>query len=539
MLYTPATKLALRICFDAHRDQVDKSGLPYVFHPFHLAEQMDTEHEVFVALLHDVLEDTPLTAEDLLAAGVPAPYVATCRLMTHVEGVAYLDYVAALSADPVARKVKLADLRHNSDVTRLDHAPTGRDEQRIAKYAEAIELLERVERGEPVPGRGLADGGGGLLARFEGCLLGGAIGDALGYPVEFMSADSLRSEHGPAGIRSFEHIRPGEPALISDDTQMTLFTAVGILLADTWRNEYGTAIPIEGCVRLAYLDWLSTQDGSFGGPGVSWLLGIEGLYDLRAPGNTCMTTLYAGGLGTLESPANRSKGCGGVMRVAPWGLVRRDPADVRSFVRTGAALAAITHGHPLGWLPAAALCYIVNRCAFDVPDGCGDPRGALAGIVSDCAAGLPVWFPEEPEAADAMAASLQAAFELALEPGEGSGDDLSRIERLGAGWVGDEALAIAVYAALRHADDFDGALAAAVNHGGDSDSTGAICGNILGALLGIGAIGPQWRDVELRDVLLEVAHDLYTDCQGLGPAVCGDPDWQRKYAPQGATGQGR
>lgn len=145
MLYTPATKIALRICFDAHRDQVDKSGLPYVFHPFHLAEQMDSEHEVCVALLHDVMEDTSLTAEDLVAAGIPAAYVETCRLLTHWPGVDYLAYVDALKSDPVARKVKMADLRHNSDLSRLDHEPTPVDLTRLEKYQAALAVLEQAE----------------------------------------------------------------------------------------------------------------------------------------------------------------------------------------------------------------------------------------------------------------------------------------------------------------------------------------------------------------------------------------------------------
>ena len=148
MLYTKATKIALRICFDAHRDQVDKSGLPYVFHPFHLAEQMDTEHETCAALLHDVMEDTDMTGSDLVAAGIPEQYVATCRLLTHDEGVAYMDYVDALKHDPVARKVKMADLRHNADSSRLDGEPTEADQKRFEKYHRALALLEGVEAAE-------------------------------------------------------------------------------------------------------------------------------------------------------------------------------------------------------------------------------------------------------------------------------------------------------------------------------------------------------------------------------------------------------
>lgn len=146
MLYTPVTKLALKLCYAAHAGQVDKTDMPYVFHPFHLAEQMETEHETCAALLHDVMEDTPTTAEDLVAAGVPEAYVATCLLLTHEPGIAYMDYVERLKDDPVARKVKMADLRHNSDTTRLDGPPTEVDLQRLEKYRKAMEVLEEAER---------------------------------------------------------------------------------------------------------------------------------------------------------------------------------------------------------------------------------------------------------------------------------------------------------------------------------------------------------------------------------------------------------
>ena len=141
MIYTEKTKRALRLCFDAHRDQTDKSGLPYVFHPFHVAEQMSDETTTVVALLHDVIEDSDYTLEDIRAMGFGDKVVTALALMTHVEGVPYMDYVAGLKDNPAARAVKLADLRHNSDLSRLDVV----DEKalkRVEKYAAAIRLLE-------------------------------------------------------------------------------------------------------------------------------------------------------------------------------------------------------------------------------------------------------------------------------------------------------------------------------------------------------------------------------------------------------------
>jgi len=141
MIYTPDTKKAMRICFRAHKDQVDKSGMPYVFHPFHLAEQMRDEDTTVVALLHDVVEDTPYTLDDLADLGFNERVIDAIALMTHDDAVPYMDYVAAIRKNPIARAVKLADLAHNSDLSRLDEV----DEtalERAEKYKKAIRLLE-------------------------------------------------------------------------------------------------------------------------------------------------------------------------------------------------------------------------------------------------------------------------------------------------------------------------------------------------------------------------------------------------------------
>ena len=141
MIYTPMTKRAIKLCFEAHRDQVDKSGLPYAFHPFHLAEQMSDEKTTVVALLHDIVEDTEYTLDDLRKMGFDDDIITAISLMTHGENVPYMEYVAKIKENPIARAVKLADLRHNSDLTRLD-AVNEWDIQRVEKYKEAIALLE-------------------------------------------------------------------------------------------------------------------------------------------------------------------------------------------------------------------------------------------------------------------------------------------------------------------------------------------------------------------------------------------------------------
>ena len=141
MIYTDLTKKAMKLCFEAHKDQVDKSGLPYVFHPFHLAEQMTDELTTVTALLHDVVEDTPYIFADLRQMGFPEDVLAALTLLTHVNAEPYMDYVRKLKDNPIARAVKLADLRHNSDLTRLNRIDE-RDLARVEKYRAAIRLLE-------------------------------------------------------------------------------------------------------------------------------------------------------------------------------------------------------------------------------------------------------------------------------------------------------------------------------------------------------------------------------------------------------------
>ena len=141
MIYTPETKKAMKLCFAAHKEQKDKSGLPYVFHPFHLAEQMTDEETTVVALLHDVVEDSLYTFDDLKEMGFSEAVLSALRLLTHGDDTPYMDYVAAIKKNPIARAVKLADLRHNSDLSRMDEV-TETILARREKYLAAIRLLE-------------------------------------------------------------------------------------------------------------------------------------------------------------------------------------------------------------------------------------------------------------------------------------------------------------------------------------------------------------------------------------------------------------
>ena len=358
------------------------------------------------------------------------------------------------------------------------------------------------------------------IDRFRGCLIGGAAGDALGYEVEFLQDFEIFERYGARGIT--EYALHGGIARISDDTQMTMFTATGLLLGTTRGMLRGIMAGYADYIRYSYRDWYRTQTEPFPLPEdyhYSWLVNVPELFSRRAPGNTCLSALESGEDATIEHPVNRSRGCGGVMRVAPIGLYfAENRVPMERSDRIGAEAAAVTHGHPLGWLPAAALAHII-RCLVEHEDM------SILAAVRDAQAALPETFPEE-----ACVGELQQLLQRAIDLSASDLDDLDAIRQLGQGWVGDEALAIAVYCALRHADDFEAAIVAAVNHSGDSDSTGAIAGNIMGAALGLAAIPQKYlAHLELKDVLLELADDLYHDCRMSEHDACDDPVWAAKY----------
>ncbi len=400
--------------------------------------------------------------------------------------------------------------------------------------------------------------------RIRGCLFGGAVGDALGYPVEFLSEEEICSQYGPEGIRQYRLDRESGRALISDDTQMSLFTAVGLLVGDTRGCMRGIRAWPRSYVAMAYQDWLRTQESAceelcsdkltgernhlpggescvFGQKPISWLLDVPQLYCRRAPGNTCLDALR----GRRESgnpvkdyiaaPLNDSKGCGGIMRIAPLALSRH--RDIIKMDYEAAQIAAITHGHSLGYMPAAVLAHIISRIVY--PEGSYPQEQTLQKDPGTADHNLRPLRDIVLEARNAAASvfggdrhwkELEDIIGLSLRLSANDSCDRDNIRQIGQGWVAEETLGIALYCALRHQDDFTAGVIAAVNHEGDSDSTGAVTGNILGALLGYHAIADQWKDnLELADIILEVADDL---CQGCRMSEYGDyrdPVWERKY----------
>ncbi len=374
------------------------------------------------------------------------------------------------------------------------------------------------------------------LDKIRGCLYGGAVGDALGYPVEFSREKEIFLRYGSGGIQEYELDSESGKALISDDTQMTLFTANGILVGITRGCMRGIGGPSRSYVRKAYEDWLRTQEVSFAenrkklhntiGENISWLSDVPALYSRRLPGNTCLSAIRYQMVNNtyvydyIKEPQNNRKGCGGVMRVAPlalcgdfyWGNL--DDLDYE-----GAELAAITHGHSLGYMPAAVLTHIIRRIVFP------EQRQTLKEIVLEARDAAARIFE-----GDQHLQELTDIIDLAVQLSENTDSDLENIHRIGEGWVAEETLGISIYCSLRYPDDFSAGVIAAVNHKGDSDSTGAVTGNILGALLGYDAIEDKWKqNLELSDVILEMADDLCYGCSMDEYGAYRDYDWERKY----------
>ena len=323
--------------------------------------------------------------------------------------------------------------------------------------------------------------------RVRGCLLGGAVGDALGAPVEFMDIEAIKARFGPAGIRDFVPAY-GRIGAVTDDTQMTLFTAEGMLRASVQLAAKGIC-HAPSVVHHAYMRWLKTQGGV--APGFDstivldgWLIGTQALWSRRAPGNTCLSALHNSK--ALGKPAmNNSKGCGGLMRAAPAGIV----ANRQNAFELGTEIAALTHGHPSGHLSAGFLSLLIEEivAGASLRDSI---RTANRSLIA------------QPGHEEVLKAVDKA--EALVTPVTGEAVPAA----LGQGWVAEEALAIALHCALV-APNFEEAVVLAVNHSGDSDSTGAITGNICGALYGTGSIPPRWLDVlEVRDEITTIADDL-------------------------------
>ncbi len=356
--------------------------------------------------------------------------------------------------------------------------------------------------------------------RILGSMVGGAVGDALGYAVEFMSYRAIIARYGEKGITRYELNNQGV-AETSDDTQMALFVANGLMLGDTYISDKGIGSP-HNYDWGALCAWYITQTQEFNTPRKKyysqfWLMDDPRMFARRAPGLTCMGALS----GELET--NNSKGCGGIMRIAPQALYeyRFTGLSREERWKITRRMVEYTHRHPLGYLPAILLvdilCSIMRRSneTVDLESIVQESTLAMESILNN-------------EHGEYLTVLIEKAFDLAKQ----ELPDYEAIAKLGEGWTAEETLAIALYCAAKYSNDFEKAIVASVNHSGDSDSTGAVTGNIIGAMLGRDAIPQHYIDnLELIDIIEEMANDIVSGAQICFhfPTTEAEEIWAKKY----------
>lgn len=356
---------------------------------------------------------------------------------------------------------------------------------------------------------------------YIGCLLGGAIGDALGAPIEFFSLSEIRAKYGENGISDYVEFENniGE---FTDDTQMTLFTAEALLRAYHRAIEKGIVGALNTIAHHSYLRWLHTQNMSVNTDNIEegqydiengWLIKEKVLYSRRSPGNTCISALRGGIAGTIENKLNDSKGCGTIMRVAPVGLMFE--GDRESAFKTACELSAITHGHPTGYLSAGFFASIISDLAIGI-----EFRRAI-----DNARRILKKWDNHTETENAV----NAAIDLFEKTNSQSVKiNANTIELLGQGWIAEEALSMALFSSLCFEKDFEKGVLFSVNHGGDSDSTGSIVGNILGLINGIDKVPVKWiNNLIGHEIVKELAEDLHIKIKE--DSFYTDERWGKKY----------
>jgi len=357
--------------------------------------------------------------------------------------------------------------------------------------------------------------------KIRGSLMAGAAGDALGYAVEFKKFKDITSHYGGRGITQFELNERGK-AEISDDTQMTLFTANGLLMGLTRGAMRGIGGMPEDYVQFAYMDWYRTQCGvKEHAADHTWLVKLPEMACHRAPGGTCLNACKA--LISGKAVENDSKGCGGIMRVAPHALLSasynqqgRLIYSPQMIAKAGGIVAEVTHKHPLGFLPAALLNVFVYKVAQLTVE---QVQRDIEALVMESLAIMD--FAYRGKYRNARQYIRELTYK-ALNLARANLSDVEAIAQLGGGWVAEETWAIALYATVRHIDSVEEAIIAAVNHDGDSDSTGAVAGYIMGAIYGFDHINrrnifcPRGRrlehTLELSEIILALADDLTSGC---------------------------
>ena len=350
-----------------------------------------------------------------------------------------------------------------------------------------------------------------ITDRIRGSIVLGAFGDAFGYPIEFLHGNGIKNDYGSDHF--CDHVPPNRLFLFSDDTQMSLLAANAIICAWTRYSDRGICSPAHIYAYHMYRRWAHMMRGwdcpKDDAYSRSWLLeDIPPISADRDPGLTCMRQLLSDmEMGTVEKRCNDSKGCGGVMRAAPYGMKE----SLHDYIKEAVDDAASTHGHPLGWLSAGLLAGIVHHSIFS---SCG-----LKESVERTMRELEEKYHQYPELGE-LQVTVDKAFTLAE-------DGIRDISRLGEGWVGEEAVSMAIYACLS-ANDVKDMLRLATMHDGDSDSVGSIAGNIWGAIHGFDSFKDKLHlgNLECFGTIMQIADDLSLEDQS---AAIKTPEWKNRY----------
>ncbi|WP_054815124.1 ADP-ribosylglycohydrolase family protein [Nocardia arizonensis] len=459
-------------------------------------------------------------------------YSLACTLFRLLTGLAPYEtshvgemVVSHLQAPPPSVRTARPDLPAELDavITRAMAKDPARRYPTCSEFAAAAANAVRTHRTiigprPPVPPRPVVDAAPTREQIVHGCLYGGAIGDALGSPVENLLLHHIRLRYGPAGVTGAPEQFEGR---ISDETQLTLFTTEALIRGSVRARARGTGGATLGLMQTGFLVWLRGQGFELpdqpGGPH-STLTGYPELMSYRGTAQSAITALRKAAdrrdpgrpLGTRTEPINDSKGCAAVVRSAPCGFgyaADRSGTALEYIFELGCDAAALTHGHPSGWLPAGTLAAIVYRLCRG-----GDLDSAVTAARAELRR-----YPAHEETDTALADALRSA-----QRAGGGLPAPDEIEKLGRGWIGPEALAIGVFAASAAAAAggsperiVRNGILLAVNHSGDSDSTGAIAGSLLGAMYGVDAIPTAWRGgLDARAAIDRLAADY---CLEFGP----------------------
>lgn len=516
-------------------EEIAKQKIEQMYH-FGIRHFIDlTEEGELRPYNHLLPSDTTYTRFPIVDCGVPKSVESVQRLLLRIEELKKMEgyvYVhcwggvgrtGTIVACYLSQNWEEPDLNHTLEVLRRNFS-----EMPKSTYRETPETKEQINFIEQFINANksyMEDKAKRVSDSIRGCLMTGAAGDALGYEVEFISRRSILSRFGEQGITKFALDNNGK-ALISDDTQMTLFTANGMLMGLTRGYMRGIGGRPEKYVDGAYLDWYYTQTGKKREMLIddwhpTWLRDLPEMAQLRAPGNTCLSACESMFRG--EKVQNNSKGCGGIMRVAPMALLDAGYASrnengysIEELAEAGGEIAEVTHKHPLGFLPASLLTVLLYKV---VPMSPKQVHEEIDGIVADTVNILDRIYKGKYESDKQY---LKELTNKAVQLAHSNMSDAKAIRQLGEGWVAEETWAIALFCAVRHIDSVEDAIIASVNHDGDSDSTGSVCGNIMGAIYGYEHIkkrnifcpeGKQLEDtLELSEIIFAFADDLSTGC---------------------------